>query len=363
MLMWSLLACHPSPGPVPSQQRDGDPELPEVDGAIERLMERGHVPGVSAAVVVDGRVAWAKAYGVRSTATGAPVELDTPFLTASVSKTLIAVAGLRLRDEGAYTLTDAVHVPFPVRHPDHPDREITYDQLYRHASGILDNWDVLEPDYVDGDSPIPLGTYLEAYLVPGGAEYHPRNWSRWAPGEGEVYSNIGAALLAHAVEVHTGEPFDAHTEREILEPLGMDRSGWHIADFDPDRVASPHVRHRGQDVPVPHFGWPDYPDGSLRASATDLGVFLAAVMERDPALLDPDTMDEMMPAPGEEQGLVWFRQPLDDRGLLGHDGSDTGSAAEMFYDPETGVGFVLLMNAEPRYRWIQDAERALLDAF
>ena len=72
-------------------------------------MERHDVPGVSLAVVVDGELAFAQAYGVRDDITDEPVTTDTMFQAASISKSVSAVAALRLVQSGALDLDSDVN--------------------------------------------------------------------------------------------------------------------------------------------------------------------------------------------------------------------------------------------------------------
>ena len=72
--------------------------------AITELMARFNVPGVSVAVIRDHQIHWAKGYGVADVATGAPVNAETMFQAASISKPVAAMAVLRAVQDGLFTL-------------------------------------------------------------------------------------------------------------------------------------------------------------------------------------------------------------------------------------------------------------------
>lgn len=93
--------------------------------------------------------------------------------------------------------------------------------------------------YSDGDSPVPLGSFLRDYLVPGRRYYRRANFGRRVPGSRYAYSNIGASLAAYLVETASGIGFDRWCDERIFEPLGMERTGWHLSDVPADDVAMP----------------------------------------------------------------------------------------------------------------------------
>jgi CubicO group peptidase (beta-lactamase class C family) len=176
-----------------------------------------------------------------------------------------------------------------------------------------------------------------------------------------MYSNVGAALAAHAVAEARSEPFDVLTERTVFEPLGMQHSHWFLADFDDiDTVARPHqIGPEGLSVGE-HYGFPTWPDGQLRAPARDLAQLLRVPLGQGTVdghrLLSPeasqalhtvaiDGLDDWYIRPYiSEQYLLWFGMDLDGRWLVGHDGDDDGVTSEMFYEPATGRGVVVLAN-------------------
>ena len=153
--------------------------------------------------------------------------------------------------------------------------------LYRNLhgqSGLVDDEAVWggypgEPDslYVLGDSPIALGDFLDGYFRPGGEWYDAsRNFAADAPGTYYDYSNLATALLGHLVESATGTPLDDHSDARIFAPLAMGDTGWHLADFAVNEVAMPYESFGTQFVAWGQYGYPDYPDGQARASASKL---------------------------------------------------------------------------------------------
>jgi len=251
-------------------------------------------------------------------------------------------------------------LPFEVDNPYTAEEVITVRHLMTHTSTIRDRWDVWgdlgDPDalYTYGDSDIALGSVLEGYLVAGGEWYDERNYRDAWPGEEYRYCNMATALAGHLMETVTGVALDDHSDAEIFDPLGLDHTGWHLADHDLAQVAIPYDNWGGSYTAYGHYGYPDYPDGQLRSSAADLGRFLLAydlggqldgsriLTEESVAQMWERQVLEVEPS----QGLFWYWSTEFGADLIGHDGGDYGVATSMYLDPETGIGIVTLANVD-----------------
>lgn len=142
--------------------------------------------------------------------TGRAVEANDPVRIASISKLIMALATLRLVDEGKVDLNADVsdYLGWHLRSPNFPDAKVTLAQLLSHRSGLRDN-----AGYV-----IPLGESLQAKLS------DPETWYADAPpGEAPFeYANLGSPVVATVLEAATGERFDHIMERTIFAPLGVE---------------------------------------------------------------------------------------------------------------------------------------------
>lgn len=148
--------------------------------------------------------------GVRNRDTGVPVEANDPVRIASISKLIMALAALRLVEEGKVDLDADVsdYLGWPVRSPNFPDAKVTLAQLLSHRSGLRD-----AAGYV-----IPLGDSLKEKLA------EPDAWhAAAAPGEAPFeYANLGSPVVATVLEAATGERYDAIIERTVFAPLGIE---------------------------------------------------------------------------------------------------------------------------------------------
>lgn len=148
--------------------------------------------------------------GVADRETGRVVEANDPVRIASISKLIMALATLRLVDEGKVNLGADVsdYLGWQLRHPNFPEAKVTLAQLLSHRSGLRDN-----AGYV-----IPLGESLQARLT------NPEAWHADAPpGEAPFeYANLGSPVVATVLEAATGERFDRIMERTVFAPLGVE---------------------------------------------------------------------------------------------------------------------------------------------
>lgn len=328
-----------------------------VDRQITDLMAAGRIPGLATAVIRGQELVWSKGYGFANLWRREPVRRDTLFMLASISKTFISTAVMQAVGEGLFGLDDDVNdiLPFPVRTPEHPKRAVTVRQLMTHTSSIRDRWSVWDDLYAEGDSPIGLGEFLQGYLVSGGEDYRLTNFYDAKPGSIYRYANIGAALAAFLVEAASGAGFDIWCVNRIFEPLGMTRAGWHLADVPAKDVAMPYrwSERGGRYEAHGQYGYPDYPDGALRTTASQLARHLGMMMNggtwQGGELLERDAAREILrsqiPDTAHGQGLIWYRSRTSRRLVIGHNGGDKGVATVAFFDPAEDIGVVALANA------------------
>jgi CubicO group peptidase (beta-lactamase class C family) len=333
---------------------------------IFQEMQENHIPGLSASIMKEGEIIWKDTFGyadLYSSTLPQVVQESTLFMQASVSKTVTAVAIMQLWEQGLFELDDPVNLYLPhfwVASPHHPFEPITIRMLMTHTSGIDDNWSVM-PIY-PGDSPIPLGEYLESYLTPGGSLYDPDlNFCTWKPGTDYEYSNIGTSLAGYLVETISGMELDRYCRKYIFKPLRMRESSFFLAKLDPSQIAVPYFWNGSEFVSYGHYGRSHYPAGQLRTSVPQLGNFLQTFMDcrklgRRPVqdsvrLLERETVELMLtpqvPHINGSIGLIWNRVTAPDgTRLWGHIGGFYGVRTSMRYGPENDIGIVLMTNGE-----------------
>jgi len=190
------------------------------------------------------------AEGVRNFQSREAVRANDPVRIASISKLIMALATLRLVDEGTIDLDADVsdYLGFTVRSPNFPDVPVTLAQLLSHRAGLRDR-----AGYI-----IPLGESLREKLA------DPEAWYADAPpGEAPFeYANLGSPVVATALEAVTGERYDALLERTVFAPLGVDACINWIGCSD-EMVARAVALYRHTDEPARDYPGDLPPDCSI----------------------------------------------------------------------------------------------------
>lgn len=336
----------------------------------------GRIPGLAAAVAVDGQIAWLGGFGLADVSAGRKMTVDTVLNVGSVSKLVTSTAVMQLVEVGSLDLDADVndYLTFPVRNPAAPDRPITTRQLLTHTSSLNDS-EAYGASYACGDPSVALGDWLREYLVPGGRFFGEESFLAAAPGTAFEYSNVGYGLLGHLVEEVAGEGFSVHTRRRIFEPLGMKSTGWLLSEIDVARHATPYWLASAENEPDPEetallpdrefeegelvpfclYGFHNYPDGLMRTTIRDLAAFVVATQPGtlSDALLQSTTRREVfrdqlagkVETDGRTQGLGWRRTESQRFGTLWtHGGADPGVRAHVLHRPADGVSVIMMAN-------------------
>ncbi|MFD4400554.1 serine hydrolase domain-containing protein [Kitasatospora sp. NPDC058478] len=294
----------------------------------------GRTPSLAAGVVRDGRLVWS---GARSMIDGHAPTPDVQYRIGSLTKTFVAVLVLRLRDEGLLDLADPL-----ARHlPGTPADGATIAQLLAHTAGLAAETPGPWWERTDG----ALRPGLDDLLEPGAAIKHPA-------GRLHHYSNPGYALLGALVEQLRGEPWGEVLRREVLAPLGMDRTT--LLPEHPH--AGGFAVHPWADVMLPEpltdtglMG----PAGQLWSTVADLARWAAFLAAGDDKVLAADSLAEMRrPATGPDNttwttgyGLGLQLRRHEGRVLYGHTGSMPGFTAALWVSDEDGLAAIALSNA------------------
>ena len=295
--------------------------------------QREHrLPSVAAGLVRGGELVWTGAVGtVDGREGGTPVDADTQFRMGSITKTFVAVAVMRLRDEGLLDLTDRLGAHVPGSALD----EVTIEQLLTHSGGVQaeteGDWWERTPG-ADWD-----------HLVASGVG------SRFRAGRRFHYSNTGYAALGRLLEVVRDRPWFDVVRDEILEPLGMTRT-----TLRPDGAAAQGFAvHPFADVLLPepeHDAGAMAPAGQLWTTVGDLSRWAALLGGHVGDVLSPDTLTEMVEPhhvvdePGQpwtgSHGLGWQVWNVEGARSAGHGGSMPGFLAmqRVHLDADGGDG-------------------------
>lgn len=322
-------------GPPPAV--DFDPAF--VIAQAQAALDAG-VPGLAVAVVMDGQIVFAEGFGVADEA-GTPVDADTLFNLASLTKGITALTVLSQRDEGLLTLDTPVPeiVPGFMLRDGFDPASVRIGHLLTHTSGLGD-WPT-EP-YVASD------TLLEEFTG------NP-NQPLWAPsGVVHDYSNRGFSLAGLVAATVDGTSFVEAGQARVLAPLGM--TG---ATLEGSIAATrPHARGSSAS------GWwgpQDYagewlgPSGGLWAGASDLGRYVQALATGEGGGLDAAIADATSPVqplhlwPGGHYGYGLYVDHGTDPVIVSHGGSIGGYLSDIEVLPELGFGVIAVVNTDEWY--------------
>ncbi|SOE22397.1 CubicO group peptidase, beta-lactamase class C family [Spirosomataceae bacterium TFI 002] len=346
--------------------KPGDESLDEF---IEKKRNKIGNIGMQAAYLKDGKLAWQKSYGVKNIETNDPVDDKTLFMIASSSKPVTAIAIMRMVEMGQIDLDTDIndYLPFKIHNPNFPSQQITPRMLLSHTSSLNDDWDTLDPLYTlaeGGDSPIELQYFVKNYFLETGEFYNKQtNFHNKAPGAHWDYCNMGYVILGLIIQEVNKKPFEQYMTEDIFLPLGMNDSYWFLRDIPHDNIARPHELVKKEEPKIlPHYGYPDFPDGQLRTTVSDyarfLEVFLNEGMANGQQFLKPETVKEFLkvqyPLVHKHQAIAWNYDEMENfiyyrfmPRLPSHTGGDPGVGTIITFDPKTKTGAIIFTNSPP----------------
>jgi CubicO group peptidase (beta-lactamase class C family) len=188
---------------------------------IEERMKALGVPGLSMAVFEDGKISWAKAYGLRDQSPAKPVDTTTLFQAASISKPVTSVAAFKLVEAKVLSLDQDVNLQ--LRRWKLPQNQFTAQQkvtlrhIVSHTAGLTVHGFA---GYLP-NAPLPsLVNILEGTPPANSAPVRVKQ----TPGQQETYSGGGFTILQLLLEEVTGQSFGVLVEGLVLQPIGMKQS-------------------------------------------------------------------------------------------------------------------------------------------
>ncbi len=335
---------------------DGRPEaaVRHLDEIIREVQRRTGVPGISAAVLHRGRMLYAKGFGVRDVNTGVPVNAQTVFHLASVSKSLSATVVARIVGRKRIQWIDPIlgHLPDFKLSDRYVTRNVTYADLFSHTSGL--------PQYA-GDLLEELG-YPRRYIL-----HALRRQPLHAFRSEYAYTNFGLTAAAVAAASAAGGEWATVADRLLFRPLGMTKSTYRYSQFIRDRNrAAMHVRINGKWVQkFTRNADPEAPAGGAHSNVIDLAKWMSLKLAdgkwkgkqliESQALLDADTPRSVAQPPSSAPSRTGFygfgvdvSYDASGRLRLSHSGAFAqGAATNYALLPDHQLGIVVLTNGMP----------------
>ena len=325
-------------GALPLAAQQAAPiDVNQVDSIIRRNIADKHIIGVSVGMMQNGRVVFARGYGVANLQNGAPVTPQTMFAIGSVTKQFTCSALMMLQEQKRLSVNDPVSKYFPrlTRASD-----ITLKDLGGHISGYRDYYPL---DYVDREMATsePPDTIIMRYATRP-LDFEPR--SRWS------YSNTGYLILGRVIEKVSGQPIGSFFQTHIFTPLELAHTAYEPAPNA--MLASGYTSFALSDpiAAVPEAkGWAGAA-GAIWSTPTDL-------LSWDRSLLDHALISApsyaVLTTPrrltdGRSSGYG-CGEGINDRGsavTFSHGGAVSGFVAQNTVIPSTRSALVVLSNSD-----------------
>jgi len=333
-----------------------------IDNFVMNFLSRYKYPSISLGII-DHDNTYLRGYGFRDIKKALPADQYTLYGIGSITKSFTALSIMQLYEKGLLDINDPVSKYVDIDIELIRDHGITIHHLLTHTSGVPALG--YAEAYIDGllgltDEWIPL---IKPYEV---IEFMDQayKWRSSKPGEAFYYLNEGYVILGYIISKVSGLSYVEYVDKNILEPLKMDKSYFKREDIEKDgNLATPYV-FDNEDRPIESsFPFGITSDGGLVSNVVDMLKYIKMYLNRgvsdNTKIISKESIEKMetgyitLPSQvfkGESYGYGLMIIP-DFLGykLIGHSGSILVHTAYIGYIPEKHLGIILLSNGG-RYR-------------
>ena len=329
-------------------------DLARLDLELKGIMATAQTPALTLGIVANGQVVLTRSLGTTTVSGTQPIDANTRFRLASVSKSISAALIGKFVNQG-YLQWDtpvALLVPsFKLKDPN--SAFMTVEQLLSHRTGLTHH--ALDNIVEASNTFEPIRALL------------PSIKAECAVGTCFAYQNVTYSYAADISYAASGQFFANALRRELFEPLGMSRANLGMESLSEDENwARPHKRHWPKNVQTdvkPNYYWLDAAAG-INASVSDMEQYVLALLGNKPEVLPTEVITKLttqqIATPGEIYGPPWRRARLLSAGYgLGmrlfnysghpiwfHAGAVAGYRGMIVGLPEKNAGLVLMWNSE-----------------
>jgi CubicO group peptidase (beta-lactamase class C family) len=340
--------------------------LEEMQKAMKDVAEKAHVTGAGVALVSNGELLWCGGIGKADVAANRDVTCDTEFRVGSISKTFVALALVKLQEEGKinlYARLQDVAPEIPLKNRWESSNAVRIVNLLEHTAGF-DDMEFSEV-YNRHDRPdFPLLDLFKRFQKPQNV--------RWPPSTRFSYSNPGYGIAGYLIEKASGQPFDAYIQQNILAPLSITVGDFRLTDANRAKLAQGYEANPPRAVPYKNIYL--RPAGDMKASPAELAKLVQFFLRRgkagDMQLAKPETIGRMeypetvsSAKNGLRLGYGLANYTENEGGVIthGHDGGIDGFISSYRYMPEQNWGYVVLLNSTVSYQALEDMNHLAID--
>ncbi len=352
---------------VASQRRASGPKKPQpipigdytyagalAEHRLQQAMKQHHIPGMSAALILDQQIVWRASYGFADLEQEIPVTEQTVFKMWSLSKPFTAVETMRLVEEGLVDLDTPIteYIPdFTIRSRFPEGEPITIRHILAHRSGLPRN-ECVKPDWHYGPDALDhlVVSLKECFLA-------------YPTGERYKYTNAGYDLLGYIIQDQRQQPFPVYMNDHLLALLDMENSTFWSSDLfgseplNETHKATGYEFYEGEFYAYEQNDVASIPSSNLYATIGDLSNFVQFIFRGGEAngsqLLSPTTLASMFDDPyshladPQRIGLGWrIGRVSGSEKMLWHDGGPSeGIGSLVAFLPERKMGVILVANS------------------
>ncbi|MFP4081709.1 MAG: serine hydrolase domain-containing protein [Candidatus Aminicenantes bacterium] len=315
----------------------------EIGPLIQKDMKRFKVPGLSAAVVWEGKTVWKKGFGYQNREQKIPAAPETVYRVGSISKLFNAISIMQQQEKGNLDIDSDIKEYLLFMHFENPfdqPGEFTLRHLLSHRAGILRECPV--GHYFDDSEPSLAETVKSMVGTP----------LIYPPGMKTKYSNIGVGMAGHIMEKVAKMDFAGYQKEFILNPLGMKSSSFLLEDHIKEKVAKGYMRDlQGKQWEAPHFRFGYLPAANLYSTVIDLTKFMNFMMDEGKPLLERETFNHMKTVQFTQEqnqgfGLGFFISKIHNFRSIGHSGAVYGFSSNLLTVPQKKLGVVVCSNLD-----------------
>lgn len=331
---------------------------------LEDRMKHFKVPGVSITVIENGKIAWARGYGVRDLETKTLVNAETVFQAASISKPVSAMAVLKFVESAKLNLDEDVNnklTSWKVPENSFTAKEkVTLRRILTHHAGLTASG---FPGYATNEK-IPSVVQILDGIKPANTEAVrvdsvPQSQTR--------YSGGGFTVMQQLLVDVGGQPFPQQLQEMVLNPIGMTRSAFVQPLTGPLAANASSAHDADKVVNGKQHSYPELAAAGLWTTPTDLARFAIEIQQaaagKSSRVLSQKMAQEMLTSQGDEWGLgIMLRGKASLKRFM-HSGSNQGFNCLMLAFTETGAGIVIMTNANSGNAIIAEVVRAVANEY
>jgi CubicO group peptidase (beta-lactamase class C family) len=321
--------------------------LTELKNSIQKILRETKTPGAGVVLVSGDETILLEGFGKADIEKNIAVNENTMFRLGSISKMYVALAILKLQEEGRLSLKDKIRDLIPEIEFNNPWEDkypIRIENLLEHTTG----WSYWHYAELGSDDPKPK-TLKEAL------DYYPKSRiSKFIPGTRIQYSNVGTSVAAYIVEKVSGLTFEDYIDKYFFKPMGMENMTY----LQSEQYKKSGAKLYDNGIKLNYFNILYRPSAALNGSPKDMARMVKFFISRgkinnnqiiSDSSLQRMERSESLPILSKSElyrwnGLSNFGSNYNGFIYHGHGGSLPGGNADFAYLPEYNMGYAVMIN-------------------